>query len=133
MVIVDSSGWIEYFRNGMLAERFEKYLADLAKVVVPTVIIYEVYKKIKKEKGEDQAVQIVGQMLKGKVVTADAELMVLAGDLGIKHAIPMVDAIVYATSVREKCPVVSSDPHLEKLENVVYVNPDKYKHTPGVG
>jgi predicted nucleic acid-binding protein len=133
MILVDSNGWIEYFRNGMLAERFEKYLSELDKVVIPVVLIYEVYKKVKKERGEEQALQIVGQMMKAKVVNLDAELMLSAGDISIKHSIPMVDAIIYATAIKEKCPVVTSDPHLEKLENVIYINPERYKHTPGVG
>lgn len=133
MVLVDSNGWIEYFRNGVFADRFEKYLTELDKVVIPSVLIFEVYKKVKKERGEEQALQIVGQMMKAKVVNPDTELMLSAGDISIKHAIPMVDAIIYATAIKEKCPVVTSDPHLEKLENVIYINPERYRHTPGVG
>lgn len=133
MVLVDSNGWIEYFRNGMLADRFEKYLTELDRVVIPVVLIYEVYKKVKKERGEEQALQIVGQMMKAKVVNIDVELMLSAGDISIKYALPMVDAIIYATAIKEKCPVVTSDPHLEKLENVIYINPERYRHTPGVG
>ncbi len=133
MVLVDSNGWIEYFRNGVLADRFEKYLIDLNKVVIPSVLIFEVYKKVKRERSEEQALQIVGQMLKARVVNLDADLMLNAGDISIKYSLPMVDAIIYATAMREKCPVVTSDPHLEKLENVIYINPERYRHQPGVG
>lgn len=133
MVLVDSFGWIEYFRNGVFAERFEKYLKELDKVVIPTVLIFEVYKKVKKERGEEQSLQIVGQMMKAKVVNLDAELMLSAGDISLKYSLPMVDAIIYATAIKEKCPIVTSDPHLEKLENVIYINPERYKFKPGVG
>ncbi len=127
MVLVDSNGW-----NGLFADRFEKYLAELDKVVIPSVLIYEVYKKVKKERGEEQALQIIGQMMKARVVNLDAELMLSAADISIKYSLPMVDAIIYATAIKEKCPLVTSDPHLEKLENVIYINPERYKHTPGV-
>lgn len=133
MVLVDSNGWIEYFRNGLFADRFEKYLAELDKVVIPSVLIYEVYKKVKKERGEEQALQIIGQMMKARVVNLDTELMLSAADISLKYSLPMVDAIIYATAIKEKCPLVTSDPHLEKLENVIYINPERYKHTPGVG
>jgi len=132
MVLVDSNGWIEYFRNGMLADRFEKYLSELEKVVVPAILIFEVYRKVKKERSEEQALQIVAQMMKARVVPLDAELMLSAGDISIKYSLPMVDAIVYATALREKCPLVTSDSHLEKMEGVIYINPDRYRHTPGV-
>ncbi len=133
MVLVDSTGWIEYFRNGVLADRFEKYLVDLSKVVIPSVLIFEVYRKVKKERSEEQALQIIGQMLKARVVNLDAELMLSAGDISIKYSLPMVDAIIYATAMKERCPVVTSDPHLEKLENVIYINPERYRHSPGAG
>lgn len=133
MVLVDSTGWIEYFRNGMLAERFEKYLSELDKVIIPSILIYEVYKKIKKERSEEQALQIVAQMMKARVIALDTELMLSAGDMSIKYNLPMVDAIIYATAIKEKCPVVTSDPHLEKLENVIYINPERYRQAPGAG
>lgn len=127
MVLVDTNGWLEYFRNGLLADRFEKYLLDPARVVLPSILIFEVYRKVKKERGEEQALQVIGQMLKARVVNLDPELMLNAGDLSIKHSLPMVDAIIYATALKERCPVVTSDPHLEKLENVIFINPARYK------
>jgi len=50
MIIVDSFGWIEYLSDGPLTNKYEKYLSDLTKVITPTIVLYEVYKKIKNTK-----------------------------------------------------------------------------------
>jgi hypothetical protein len=55
MVIVDSSGWLEWFTGGRLADTYQKYLADQGKLLVPTIILYEVYKILKREVGEEKA------------------------------------------------------------------------------
>ena len=44
MIVVDSSGWIEFFQDGPKAGLYAKYLKDLEKVT-PTVVVYEVCKK----------------------------------------------------------------------------------------
>lgn len=50
MVLVDSCGWIEFFTDGPRAAEYSKYLNNPSKVITPTIILYEVYKKIKKER-----------------------------------------------------------------------------------
>lgn len=47
MLLIDSSGWIEFFADGPLATQYSKYLKNLSKIVTPSIVIYEVYKKVK--------------------------------------------------------------------------------------
>lgn len=121
MVLVDSSGWIEFFTDGPLAAEYSKYLKDISKVVVPTIVIYEVYKKIKKEKTEEEALLAVSLINRTSVIPLSESIALLAADLSLKHLLPMADAIVYATALEENCKVVTSDTHFKGLDRVVLI------------
>jgi len=121
MTVVDSCGWIEYLADSSLAPQYEKYLQKPEEVITPSLVMYEVYKKIKKEKGEELALSVVAQMEKTKVVTLDEEIALLAADLSIGHLLPLADAVVYGTAMREKAKVVTSDSHFKNLDDVVFL------------
>jgi len=121
MTVVDSCGWIEYLADSSLAPQYEKYLQKPEELITPSLVMYEVYKKIKKEKGEELALSVVAQMEKTKVVTLDEEIALLAADLSIGHLLPLADAVVYGTAMREKAKVVTSDSHFKDLDDVVFL------------
>lgn len=121
MILVDSFGWIEYLAGGKLAQRYEEYLARLAEVVTPTIVLYEVYRKLRRERKEEEALLVVAQMTKTRIVPLTEEISLLAAEMSLKHSLPMADAIVYATAMKEACPVVTSDPHFKGLEDVIYL------------
>jgi predicted nucleic acid-binding protein len=119
MVIVDSSGWIEYFTNGRHATAYQKHIRDPQKVITPAIILYEVYKKIKREISEEAAMDAVSAMKQTKIAPLSESISLLAADLSLKHALPMADAIVYATAMEMECTVVTSDSHFKGLEKTV--------------
>jgi toxin FitB len=121
MVIVDSSGWIEFFTDGPLSSEYAKYLKDIKTLVTPTIILYEVYKKIKRERTEEDALLAAGLMNRTSVIPLHESIALLAADLSLKYSLPMADAIVYATAVEENCRVVTSDTHFKGLDNVVLI------------
>jgi len=121
MVIVDSSGWIEFFTDGPLSLEYAKYLKDVKTLVTPTIILYEVYKKIKRERTEEDALLAAGLMNRTSVIPLHESIAFLAADLSLKYSLPMADAIVYATAVEENCRVVTSDMHFKGLDNVVLI------------
>ena len=55
MNVVDSSGWLEYFADGPNADFFAPAIEDAAELVVPTISLYEVFKRALLHKGEDEA------------------------------------------------------------------------------
>lgn len=121
MRVVDSCGWIDYLADSSLAPQYEKYLQKPEEMITPSLVIYEVYKKVKKEKGQELALSVVAQMEKTKVVTLDEEITLLAADLSISHLLPLADAVVYATAMREKAQVVTSYSHFKDLDDVVFL------------
>jgi predicted nucleic acid-binding protein len=121
MHLVDSSGWIEFFTDGPLASEYSKYLKNLTKIVTPTIVLYEVYKKIRKERTEEDALFAVSLINRTSVIPLNESIALLAADLSLKHSLPMADAIVYATALEENCKVVTSDTHFKGLDKVVFV------------
>lgn len=120
-VLVDSSGWIEFFTDGPLADRYASYLTPSTQLVTPTIVLYEVYKKIKRERGEETAILFAGRLNATQVVPLTESIAFLAADLSLRHGLAMADAIVYATAQDQGAEVVTSDADLKDLPGVVYV------------
>jgi predicted nucleic acid-binding protein len=73
MTLIDSSGWIEFFTEGPLARTYAHHLRELHDVVTPTVVLYEVYKVIKRQRGEEEALSHLEELRRLTTVTsADA-------------------------------------------------------------
>lgn len=121
MFLVDSSGWIEYFTDSPLAAQYSKYLKDPAKIVTPSIVIYEVYKKIKKERTEEDALLAASLINKTIVVSLTESIALLSADISLKYSLPMADAIVYATAMENNCTVVTGDSHFKGLDRVIFI------------
>jgi len=121
MILLDSYGWIEYLREGPLAKQYSEYLDDLSQVITPIIVIYEVFRKIKRERGDEQALLVLAQMRKTKVIDITEEVALLAADVSIKYGLPMVDAFIYAIALKEGVSVVTSNQHFENLDNVIFI------------
>jgi len=120
-ILLDSSGWIEFFTGGPLAERYAAYLSPRYQLITPTVVLYEVYKKIKREQGEETALLFAGRLNTTQVIPLTDSIAFLAADLSLRHGLAMADAIVYATAKDQEAEVVTGDADLKDLPGVVYV------------
>jgi predicted nucleic acid-binding protein len=94
--------------------------SDLALLVVPTVTIYEVFKVILRETGENEALQVVFAMQKGTVVDLNAPLAIAASKLSLEHNLPMADSIILATAQEFKAILWTQDSGFKNISNVRY-------------
>lgn len=120
-VLVDSSGWIEYVAAGPLADRFAPYFGRSDQIITPTIVLYEVYKKVKRERGEEMALLVAGRLNATRIVPLTSSIALLAADLSLRHGLAMADAIVYATAMDQNATLVTSDADLKDLPEVVYM------------
>jgi len=118
-VLVDSCGWVAYLTDGPLAEKFAPLLKRIHDVVVPTVVQYEVYKWVCREREETLALRVVGHMEQGVVRPLDTRVALLAADISRERGLSMADAIVYAHARLEDVKLVTSDKHFEGLPGVI--------------
>lgn len=118
MNLVDSSGWLEYLSDGKNADSFSTPLNDIENVIVPTICIYEVFRVVLREKGENEALQAVALMKQGNIVDLSFEISIQAARFSIDNKIPMADSIIYTTG--------------QKYNAIIWTQDDDFKNLPGV-
>jgi len=120
MNIVDSSGWLAYFADEPNAKHFLAPLSDSTLLIVPTVTIYEVFKVIVREASENEALQVVVAMQKGRVVDLSATLAIAASRLSLEYQLPMADSIILATAQEFKAIIWTQDSDFKNINKVKY-------------
>jgi predicted nucleic acid-binding protein len=120
MNIIDSSGWLEYFSDGPNAKHYLPPLNDTSSLIVPVITIYEVFKVVLRESGENEALQAVAAMQKGKVVHLTANISMNAAKLSLQHNLPMADSIILATAQAYRCVIWTQDSDFRNIEGVKY-------------
>ena len=123
MILIDSFGWIEYFTDGPLTDKYATYVetASPTYTLTPTIVIYEVYKVIKREVGEDKALEAYAQLKNTKIVPLDENLSLSAADISLEFGMPMADSVIYATAKRFGANIVTSDSHFEGKNGVTFI------------
>lgn len=122
--VIDSTGWIEYFSNGKCAEKFSKYIEKTGEVVfyTPSLVIFEVYKKINSVYGEDEAIKsIVHMQALTIVVDLDSALSIKAAEISLKERLSLADSIIYATAIQKDATIVTSDRHFSGKAHVIFI------------
>lgn len=106
--------------GGSNASAFAHPIQDVRNLVVPTVCLHEVYRRMFRQKGEVAALGVVAAMMEGRMVDLDAALAILAARLGLEHGLPLADSIIYATARAQGATVWTMDTDFEGLEGVRY-------------
>jgi toxin FitB len=118
VIVLDSSGWVEFFADGPHAEQFATRLRQPANIITPTVAIYEVYKWIKRERSEEEAAQAVATMKKTTVINLTEEIALTAADLSLAHGLAMADSMMLATARIHNAELVTTDAGFDGLSGV---------------
>ena len=109
MNVVDSFGWLEYFAEGPHVDFFAPAVEDVSRLVVPSISILEVFKRVLEQAGEGEALQVAALMQQGEVADLDTTLAVNAAMLSHELALPLADAVVLATARRHRATVWTKD------------------------
>ena len=121
MNVVDSSGWLEYFADGPNADFFAPAIENVDDLVVPSISIYEVFKRVLEQRGEGDALQAIVAMQQGNVVNLDNTLALSAAKLSLAMKIPMADSIILATARFHDAVLWTQDGDFEGVAGVQYV------------
>jgi predicted nucleic acid-binding protein len=121
MNVVDSSGWLEYLADGPNAGFFAKALEATAVLIVPTMSLYEVFKRVLQQRNEGDALQVVALMQQGRVVELSGELALAAAHLSVQLGLPLADSVMLATARACEAVLWTQDADFEGLPGVKYV------------
>jgi predicted nucleic acid-binding protein len=120
MNVVDSSAWLEYFADGPNAAAFAKPIEATRSLVVPTLSLFEVFKRVTQQRSEDDALRTVAAMEQGIVVDLDRATALEAARLSIQHGIAMADSVMLATAYRHRATLWTQDSDFKGVQGVRY-------------
>jgi predicted nucleic acid-binding protein len=119
--VVDSSGWLEYFGDGPNAAFFAGPLAKAEDLIVPAILIFEVFKRVLQQRDETSALQAAALMQQGRTVALDPALAMAAAKLSFELKLPMADSIILATARQFNAVLWTQDADFENTPGVRYV------------
>jgi predicted nucleic acid-binding protein len=121
MNLVDSSGWLEYIAGGPNDSFFAPAIEDTNRLIVPAICLYEVYKRIILQRGQNEATKRIGAMLHGTVVPIDTALALEAARLSVETKLAMADSLIWATARLYNATLWTQDQHFKNLPGVRYI------------
>lgn len=120
MNVVDSSAWLEYFAGGPGADNFAAPITNTASLIVPTIILYEVFRVVLRQRSEDDALQAAALMQQGRLVDLTPRTALEAASLGHTLGLPMADAVILATTRQLSATLWTQDEDFQGLPDVRY-------------
>jgi len=118
--LVDSSAWLEYFADGPNAKYFAKPIEETSALIVPTISLYEVFKRVLIQSGENNALQAVALMQQGRVIELSVPISLTAAKLSADIQLPMADSIILITARVHEATLWTQDSDFAELEGVKY-------------
>ena len=125
MNLVDSSGWLEYFADGHNAYFFAPPLEDTKNLIVPSICIFEVFKRIVQQRSEGDALEAVAIMQQGSIIPLDIPLSLKAAKLSHDLKLPMADSIILSTAMAFNAIVWTQDADFKDIRGVKFIDGKK--------
>lgn len=121
LIVVDSFGWIEYFGEGPKFATYAPLLEREEAVLLPTIVVHEVYKKLRRVSGETVADRFLSYAFRKRIVGLDMRLAVAAATIALQSHLAMADSIIYATARSFQAELITSDAHFQGMLGVTLV------------
>jgi toxin FitB len=121
MNVVDSSGWLEYLGEGKNANFFSRPIQNIENLIVPSICIYEVFKRLISLRDKEEALRAAGVMSLGQLIELDRQLAMNAARISLDLKLALADSIILATARAHDAILWTQDEHFKDLEDVKYV------------
>jgi predicted nucleic acid-binding protein len=121
LILVDSSGWIEYLAARPKADLFAPYIEGSEPLVSSAIQIYEVYKVVRRDLSEERAIEAVSALRMTTIEPLVESLALEAADAALEHGLAMADAIIFATASRHDAQIVTGDVDFDGLPRVTLI------------
>lgn len=120
MNLVDSSAWLEYLADGPNANFFAPAIEKTRELLIPAIVLFEVFKKVLQERSENAALEAISVMQHGRIVELSSGLALHAARLSHHHKLPMADSIILATARASDATIWTQDSDFEGMDNVKF-------------
>jgi toxin FitB len=125
MNLVDSCGWLEYFADGPNANFFAPPIEDVEHLIVPSICILEVFKRVLQQRTEIEAIQAISLMQQAKIIDLDVVLAINAAQIGFDLKLPLADSVILATAHAHNALLWTQDADLKDIEGVKFIPKSK--------
>ena len=120
MNLVDSSAWLEYFGDGPNADFFAPAIEKARDLLVPTIVVFEVYKRVLQQRNERAALEAISVLQHGQLIELTASLAIAAARISHHERLPMADSIILATARAQNATIWTQDSDFEEMDRVKY-------------
>lgn len=121
MNLVDSCGWLEYFADGGKASFFAPAIEDMDRLIVPSLCLFEVFKRVLQQRSEQDALRAAAVMRQARVVDLNDSLALSAARLSVDCKLALADSIILCTARQHGATLWTQDAHFASLPDVRYV------------
>jgi len=118
--LVDSSAWLEYFADGPNADFFAPAIEKTRDLLVPTIVVFEVYKRVLQQRQEPAALEAVSVLQHGQLIELTASLAIAAARISQEEKLPMADSIILATARARNAIIWTQDSDFQEMDRVKY-------------
>jgi predicted nucleic acid-binding protein len=118
--LVDSSAWLEYFADGRNAAFFAPAIEKPGDLIVPTIVVFEVYKRIRQQRDRRVALEAVATLRAGRIVDLTLTLAIAAAAISHSEKLPLADSIILATARAENAVIWTQDADFERITGVKF-------------
>ena len=121
MILVDSSGWIEYLAARPKADDFAPYIEGDETLVTNVIQVYEIYKVVRRDISEERAIESVSALRATRIEPLAESLALEAADISLEHGLAMADAIIFATAAKHEADIITADADFKGLPGVTLI------------
>ncbi|MGH9711976.1 MAG: type II toxin-antitoxin system VapC family toxin [Candidatus Acidiferrales bacterium] len=118
LFLVDSSGWIEYIGDGPKAIKFASFIEREESLLMPTIVLYEVYKKLSRAAEKIVLHRFLSHAFRAREVVLDSTLAIAAAQVSLDHGLAMADSIIYASAREHQALLITTDLDFQGLPGV---------------
>ena len=120
MIILDSSCWLEYFLNGKRADSYAAIIEEKGEVIVPAIVLHEVFKVAMRASGEDSALAVAGILQQFPIILVDENIAMFSAKIGQQYDLAMADSMILATAQIHHAILWTQDADFKGRANVKY-------------
>ncbi|MBK7002253.1 MAG: type II toxin-antitoxin system VapC family toxin [Rhodoferax sp.] len=120
MNVVDSSGWIEFFKAGANGPVFKPVIEDRRQLLVPTIALFEVHKILSRNLSEDLVQGCINIMRLGRVLDLTDARAIAAAKVARQHRLALADAAMYSMAREFDAAFWTQDIDYQGLPSVRY-------------
>jgi predicted nucleic acid-binding protein len=121
LILVDSSGWIEYLAARPKADLFAPYIEGSEPLLSSVIQISEIYKVVRRDVNEERAIEAVSALRRTTIEPLVDSLALEAADIALEHGLAMADAVIFATASRHAADIVTGDVDFDGLPGVTLI------------